>query len=293
MMFLSLLLSLAALLPAAWSHTNKQVTYVCAGDYEMVGDRCYLVSQEGLTGLQSDQFCRSTGGWPAVVETQEQMDLLNNLLLDRTVYLGIDLSNRKSIVEGVLKALNHSGYMNFKIGEPNNAEGEDCVVADHTDHFRWMDVRCSNVHHVLCEASPVGIIQKVCDEESYKFDDNTCFWVSDSRYTFEQAEQVCKDRGMELASIHSVEEHIYVVDLSPMNMWIGLNDLEVEGIFKWTDNTTLNFEYWCDGEPNNESGHEDCVEFRHDDQFLDKCHGKWNDYVCDHGNAALCRGPTS
>uniref|UniRef100_A0A4W5LAZ3 C-type lectin domain-containing protein n=1 Tax=Hucho hucho TaxID=62062 RepID=A0A4W5LAZ3_9TELE len=42
-------------------------------------------------------------------------------------------------------------------------------------------------------------------------------------------------------------------------VWIGLSDLETEGIWKWVDGTPLTTGYW-DGQPNN-LGDQDCVEF--------------------------------
>lgn len=48
------------------------------------------------------------------------------------------------------------------------------------------------------------------------------------------------------------------------DVWIGLNDLVVSGMFSWTDEHMVTFTYWAPGEPNSHDGFsEDCVEMLH------------------------------
>ena len=35
------------------------------------------------------------------------------------------------------------------------------------------------------------------------------------------------------------------------NVWIGLNDLDVENTFKWTDGTNISFKNWAPDQPDN------------------------------------------
>ena len=72
--------------------------------------------------------------------------------------------------------------------------------------------------------------------------------------------------------------------------WIGGNDLEEEGIWKWADCTPWDVTFWAEGEPNNCCGGEDCLELHQ------VHHNKmWNDGVCglEHGFACskkICSG---
>lgn len=62
----------------------------------------------------------------------------------------------------------------------------------------------------------------------------------------------------------------------------GLNDIDSEGNYTWSDNTTFNVSNWRSnaGEPNNYKGNEDCVEIHWD--------GKWNDNKCDAEFGFIC-----
>ena len=57
--------------------------------------------------------------------------------------------------------------------------------------------------------------------------------------------------------------------------WIGINDLNRESSFKWSDGTPFAFMNWADTEPNGNEG-ENCGEMKMDDWTK----GRWNDYIC-------------
>ena len=54
--------------------------------------------------------------------------------------------------------------------------------------------------------------------------------------------------------------------------WIGGNDIDEEGTWKWTDGSPFEFTFWRSGEPNNHNHNEDCM--------MHGFPGKWNDGPC-------------
>ncbi|XP_031295387.2 collectin-10 isoform X2 [Camelus dromedarius] len=65
----------------------------------------------------------------------------------------------------------------------------------------------------------------------------------------------------------------YVSKSGFFRVFIGVNDLEREGQYVFTDNTPLqNYSNWKEGEPSDPYGHEDCVEMLSS--------GRWNDTEC-------------
>lgn len=63
-------------------------------------------------------------------------------------------------------------------------------------------------------------------------------------------------------------------------LWIGLNDQEEEGQFKWENsNLPVTFSNWLPGEPDGRE-HKNCVEMLQD--------GTWNDRYCWRNNPFVC-----
>ncbi|KAJ7338085.1 hypothetical protein JRQ81_010642 [Phrynocephalus forsythii] len=76
----------------------------------------------------------------------------------------------------------------------------------------------------------------------------------------------------------------YISQSGFFRVFIGLNDMENEGQFIYADRTPLqNYSNWKEGEPQNESGEEDCVEMLST--------GKWNDTECHHTMYFVCEFP--
>ena len=74
--------------------------------------------------------------------------------------------------------------------------------------------------------------------------------------------------------------------------WIGGNDIDEEGTWKWTDGSPFEFTFWNSGEPNNSgpNKNEDCM--------MHGFRGKWNDGPCtgwtEHMTGFICskkKGP--
>jgi len=95
--------------------------------------------------------------------------------------------------------------------------------------------------------------------------------------------QACEDQAGDLAVITSSEEAEFIkqsFDGATMdNVWVGLNDLDVEGTFEWIDGSPVSYTEWITGEPNDTSMLEDCTELRPTG---------WNDRNCTALLAYLC-----
>ena len=68
--------------------------------------------------------------------------------------------------------------------------------------------------------------------------------------------------------------------------WIGGNDIDEEGVWKWTDCTPWEVTFWAPGEPS--QGDEDCL--HHVLNFTGETHlnHKWNDRNCGSEIGFLC-----
>ena len=67
--------------------------------------------------------------------------------------------------------------------------------------------------------------------------------------------------------------------------WMGGNDIDEEGTWKWTDGSPFEFTYWNSGQPNNSGGDEDCMHA----WGIERERGEtWNDETCSDSLTYLC-----
>lgn len=115
--------------------------------------------------------------------------------------------------------------------------------------------------------------------------------------TWTASEAAAVTLGGHLVTINSAAENDFVFNTFTTNgtlnrnLWIGLNDLAVEGAYVWASGESLTFTNWLSGEPNNlfdfEGGNpgrdEDVVQILSHPLFPDLPMAKWNDFA-DNGN---------
>ncbi|XP_055623842.1 perlucin-like [Toxorhynchites rutilus septentrionalis] len=103
-----------------------------------------------------------------------------------------------------------------------------------------------------------------------------------------KANEFCNSLGMRLAVIKSKEENDAIGEFvrttdkfSEINcsFWIGATDLAKEGLFIWTPTgERLTWTNWRRGEPNDESGEEDCLQLAYIPSL--EYNWNWNDNSC-------------
>ncbi|XP_071355031.1 macrophage mannose receptor 1-like [Trachinotus anak] len=132
----------------------------------------------------------------------------------------------------------------------------------------------------------------------WTFMNSACYYFpfSDtiSRRPWNEARQFCKNQGGDLAVIESVEKNMGVTNLinsyndptrplSQSGFWIGLRDVEEEGIWKWLDGRRLYEGYWNDGEPNNQNNEDCAATYPRSNHFM-----AWNDAPCSYNLKWIC-----
>ncbi|XP_061166262.1 perlucin-like [Saccostrea echinata] len=106
---------------------------------------------------------------------------------------------------------------------------------------------------------------------------------------------VCKAFESDLVSIESNDENLLIDgylqtkhphdnDKVAADYWIGGNDIESEGNFKWIGSEQpFTFTYWMSGQP--DPAEQDCVEIRGVSNF------RWHDETCTHQHRFICEKP--
>ena len=108
--------------------------------------------------------------------------------------------------------------------------------------------------------------------------------------TWYEAKTACNNISGHLVDVETEEEQgLLVAEIKKSRllqhsnrfkyMWIGLNDLDGEGVWRWSDSAKATFSSWGRGQPNSSGGEQDCATL--DFSSLD---GKWNDFWCNRSN---------
>ncbi|XP_023575959.1 C-type lectin domain family 17, member A [Octodon degus] len=111
-----------------------------------------------------------------------------------------------------------------------------------------------------------------CPEKWLPFE-NKCYYFSSRTKSWDEARMFCQDNYSHLVIINSLAEHNFVANAhrSSRVYWLGLNDKDKEGDWRWLDGSPITLSFWDPQEPNN-FYEEDCV-------CMNKG-GNWNDLSC-------------
>ncbi len=100
-----------------------------------------------------------------------------------------------------------------------------------------------------------GFVQEACNPA------NGHAYVLLQPSSWTQAESAAVSLGGHLATINDAAENTWVWTTfeaaSTGNIWIGLNDINVEGTFEWSSGEPFVYQYWHWSEPNDLNGAED------------------------------------
>jgi hypothetical protein len=117
---------------------------------------------------------------------------------------------------------------------------------------------------------------------------SSCYLLGASTTSWQEARDFCQAWGGDLVEIGSAEENTGLTQRVNPSVWLGANDLEEEGTFRWAGGNPLEYMWWAAGQPNDLMGLEDCSELP---PFSDG----WVDVPCtgDVDRQPLCEQPPS
>jgi len=125
---------------------------------------------------------------------------------------------------------------------------------------------------------------EACGEDWEKNGDHCYFWGTDKK-NWTEAEDFCQREGGHLASDTSNATKAFVLEGMKRagldNVWIGGNDIEEEGTWKWADCTPWGVTFWSSNNPNNYLGNQNCLNVGWDVN-------KWDDDFCNREYGFLC-----
>ncbi|XP_002732774.2 uncharacterized protein LOC100376615 [Saccoglossus kowalevskii] len=122
-----------------------------------------------------------------------------------------------------------------------------------TDELRSFETRLTRILDKIEEKTEIFDFQRGCRRGWYGFSGH-CYYFSRDKQTWNDARYWCETEGnSDLLSISGEGERDFVVDKlkhhevdddGAVHFWIGLNDKEVEGQYKWSSGVPLDRTYW-------------------------------------------------
>nr|XP_015210001.1 PREDICTED: macrophage mannose receptor 1 [Lepisosteus oculatus] len=186
-------------------------------------------------------------------------------------------------------------YLNWAPGHPSSQPGLNCAVLNPGKAAKWEDSVCSKKLGYICRKGnttnvnpviPASTQPSYCPNHWVPYAGH-CYYLERTKKIWKEALAACHKEGGDLASIHNIEEHSFVISqlgyLPTDELWIGLNDQKMSMLFEWTDRTHVTFTKWLTGEPSHATNmQEDCV-------LMKGKEGKWADHVCEKAYGYICK----
>ncbi|KAL0968619.1 hypothetical protein UPYG_G00269240 [Umbra pygmaea] len=117
-------------------------------------------------------------------------------------------------------------------------------------------------------------------------DSHRCYQLVEETMAWQEALDYCKQDGGTLASVHSYQEFQSILNMvkraenQSKSAWVGLNDLQQEGRFQWSDFSDTRW-FWNSASRASGWGDDDCV-------ALDSDGGNFDDIDCTTSNNFVC-----
>ncbi|NXX93061.1 MRC1 protein, partial [Centropus bengalensis] len=266
-------------------------------------------SRDPLTGTYYQINYQSSLTWHQARKScqQQNAELLSITEIHEQMYLRDLIDSKRSSLWIGLNSLNlNSGwqwsgsipfrYFNWAPGSPESEPEKLCAVLNPRRDGKWENHPCDLKLGYICKKEnspldpfifPSGDAEPVkCPEGWLPYGDH-CYMIHRDPKVWREALISCNESNSNLASIHNLEEHGFILSQlsykAADELWIGLNDLDTQMYFEWSDGTPVTYTKWLPGEPTHSiNGQEDCVIKAGKD-------GYWADSVCDVKLGYICR----
>nr|XP_055073400.1 macrophage mannose receptor 1-like [Misgurnus anguillicaudatus] len=189
-------------------------------------------------------------------------------------------------------------YLNWAPGNPSLEPGLNCAALNAGKASKWESLACSKKLGYICRKGNSTDIKPSTGKDQPNFCPvawvpyaGHCYYLQRTNKTWSDALAECHREGSDLASIHNIEEHSFIISqtgyMSTDELWIGLNDQRIQNLFEWSDRSHVTFTKWFVGEPSHITNRkEDCV-------LITGQEGKWSDHLCESAHGFICKKKAS
>ncbi|XP_043921440.1 macrophage mannose receptor 1-like [Protopterus annectens] len=179
---------------------------------------------------------------------------------------------------------------------PAGQPGKSCATLHPGKNAKWENSECGRKFGYICKKGnttrnvfidpSINNVHIKCPDQWVPYA-GYCYTIKREEKMWKDALLSCRKEEADLASIHNIEEHSFILSqlgyLPTDILWIGLNDEKHHMLFEWNDGTPVTFTIWKRGEPSHlQNRQEDCVLIAGKD-------GNWADHICEKKHGYICK----
>ncbi|KAM4543684.1 macrophage mannose receptor 1 [Fundulus diaphanus] len=223
-------------------------------------DSYYYINKDKLPMEAARDYCKKKLGELAVITAESERKFLWKQIArdsETQYYIGLVVNLDKSFswLDGTPVT-----YTAWENNEPNFANNDENCVTIYKSMGYWNDINCGAELPSICERSssfvnttmaPTTPPRGGCAPEWLTFK-GKCYKLFADKKAWQDARTHCQKEGGNLLSITSEKEQAFLTtQLLSQNddLWIGMNDINWEMHFFWTDGKSISFTNWAKGQP--------------------------------------------
>ncbi|XP_070783907.1 macrophage mannose receptor 1 [Enoplosus armatus] len=225
-------------------------------------DTQYFINTDNLDMEAARASCRKGFGELAVITGESERKFIWKQIAKGTqaqYYIGMTLNLDKSFswVDGTPVT-----YTAWEQNEPNFANNDENCVTIYKSMGYWNDINCGMELPSVCKRSsnyinttiaPTTVPKGGCAPDWLPFQGKCYkFVVGNDNQNWQEARTYCINQGGNLASIVNEREQAFLTTQMLRyndDLWIGMNDVNWEMHFVWTDGKGISYTNWAKGHP--------------------------------------------
>uniref|UniRef100_A0A8C5NNV4 MRC1 protein n=1 Tax=Junco hyemalis TaxID=40217 RepID=A0A8C5NNV4_JUNHY len=264
----------------------------CPEEWLPYGGHCFMVNRDPKEWREAQISCNDSSGDLASIHNPEEHGFILSQLGYRAVdELWIGLNDLKTQMYFEWSDGTPVTYTKWLPGEPTHevTGQEDCVIMAGKNGY-WADSACDRKLGYICRRDPLQGVSQTAKADpaclkGWKRYGFYCYLVGHTSVTFSEAKKTCERSSGYLTSIADRYEQAYLTSLiglsSEKYFWIGLSDMQEQGIFSWVTGEGVLYTNWNAAMPGKEAG---CVALR-----TGNAAGLWDVQNCEVKAKFLCK----
>ncbi|XP_040922110.1 macrophage mannose receptor 1 [Toxotes jaculatrix] len=225
-------------------------------------DTQYFINTDNLPMEAARAYCKKNFGELAVITAESERSFLWKQISrgrEGQYYIGmvVNLDKSFSWLDGTPVT-----YTAWEHNEPNFANNDENCVTIYKSMGYWNDINCGIELPSICKRSssftnttvaPTTVPKGGCAPEWLSFQGKCYKFVSgNDNKNWQDARTYCMNQGGNLVSIMNEREQAFLTaQMLKYNgdLWIGMNDVNWEMHFVWTDGKGISYTNWAKGHP--------------------------------------------